>query len=63
MKQPGWVRIPCSHAHRLLSERVDRPLSLGERLRLRLHLAICDVCTRFSQQLSMIRSGARRLGR
>lgn len=63
MKQPGWVRIPCSHAHRLLSERADRPLSLFERLRLRFHLTVCDVCSRVSRQLSMISSGTRGLGR
>ncbi len=58
----AWVRIPCKHAHRLLSERMDRPLSTGERWRLRLHLAICDVCSRFDRQLSLLSAAVRRIG-
>ena len=58
----AWVRIPCKHAQRLLSERMDRPLSRSERWRLRLHLLICDVCTRFDHQLSLMSAAVRRLG-
>jgi hypothetical protein len=60
---PGWVRIPCQHAHRLLSERIDRSLGFGDRVRLRLHLTVCDVCTRVDRQLSLLRAATRRIGK
>jgi hypothetical protein len=41
---------------------MDRPLSTGERWRLRLHLAICDVCSRFDRQLSLLGTAIRRFG-
>jgi hypothetical protein len=56
------VRITCRQAHRLLSERMDRPLGTGERFRLWLHLSVCDMCTRFSRHLGMLRAAVRRLG-
>jgi len=42
---------------------MDARLSFGERLRVRVHLAICGACRRFSQQVRMLRWGARQLGR
>ena len=44
----------------LLSQAQDRPLGLGERLRLRLHLALCDGCTNFRRQLVLMRAAIRR---
>ena len=57
----GWIRIPCSHAHRLLSERMDRPIKPGERWRLRLHLMVCDMCSKFERQIDFMRSAIRRM--
>ena len=37
----------CRHASRLISDRLDRSLSLGERLYLALHLLGCEPCRRF----------------
>jgi hypothetical protein len=48
--------ISCKEASRLLSQRQDRPLGFWERLKLRAHLALCDVCTRFSKQLEFMRA-------
>jgi hypothetical protein len=56
------MRITCRQAHRLLSERMDRPLGAGERFRLWLHLTVCDMCTRFSRHMGVLRAAARRLG-
>jgi hypothetical protein len=39
--------LSCRHATRLISERLDRSLSLAERLRVRLHLLLCPPCHRF----------------
>lgn len=58
----GPLRITCKHAHRLLSERLDRPLQGGERWRLWLHLKFCGMCLRFERQMAFVRSAVRRLG-
>jgi hypothetical protein len=58
----GRVLIPCRHAHQLLSERMDRPLGTGDRLRLWLHLRICHMCARIERQMDFIRSAMQRLG-
>jgi hypothetical protein len=38
---------------------MDRRLSLHDRLRIWLHLAICDRCTRLAVQLAFIRNASR----
>jgi hypothetical protein len=54
--------IKCRQAHQLLSERMDRPMTTMERIRLWLHLRVCDVCSRVERQLGIMRSAIRRLG-
>jgi len=49
------IRITCQQASRLLSQRMETPLGLSARLRLRLHLFACDACTRVAKQFSSIR--------
>ncbi|BCM25266.1 zf-HC2 domain-containing protein [Methyloradius palustris] len=49
------ILLSCKQASILVSTSLDRSLSLRERVSLRLHLTICDGCTRFSQQLHAIR--------
>ncbi|MBA2413692.1 MAG: zf-HC2 domain-containing protein [Burkholderiaceae bacterium] len=58
----GWIRIPCAHAHRLLSERMDRAIATDDRWRLRLHLMACDMCSRFERQIDLMRVAIRRFG-
>ena len=48
--------ISCKDASRLVSRREDAPLSLGQRILLRLHLAVCVACTRFERQLRFLRT-------
>lgn len=55
----GWLK--CRDAARLASQAMDRRLSLGERVSLRVHLAICDGCTNFRNQLEFLRDAVRRL--
>lgn len=52
--------LNCAEAVRLLSDAMDRPLPLGERLGLRLHLLICRWCDRYGRQLRFIREALRR---
>ena len=51
--------VTCREASELLSHMQDRPLTRRERVRLRLHLAICTYCSRFARQLSFLREAMR----
>jgi hypothetical protein len=52
--------VSCKEASRLLSQSAERSLTLGERIRLRLHLRVCGACTRFKQQLQFMRGAMAR---
>jgi hypothetical protein len=51
------IRITCQRASRLLCQQQDEPLPFGKRLRLRIHLMVCDACRNVSRQLASIRLG------
>ena len=51
------MKLSCREASRLLSQSMDRKLRLGERARLRVHLALCDACSNFKRQLQALRKG------
>ncbi|MBR7782240.1 zf-HC2 domain-containing protein [Undibacterium luofuense] len=53
--------LKCRETHQLVSEGMDRQLSLGERSQVRLHLAMCDACSRFEQQMHMLRDTLQQL--
>lgn len=55
------MKITCKEASRLLSDGQERALGFGERLKLRIHLAICDACTNFSRQLALLRRAVQAL--
>lgn len=44
--------MKCREATQLASQARERPLSLIEKMRLRLHLSICKACRRFDRNLS-----------
>ncbi len=50
------LRKSCKQAAALLVAREDRPLGLGERLALRLHLLACAACPSFERQLLTMRN-------
>ncbi len=52
--------LTCKQATRLVSEALDRPLSLRERLGLRAHLMICAGCAQFERQLGFLRAASKR---
>jgi len=54
------VRLTCKEAARLISERLDRDLPLAQRTALRLHLAVCEACTRVAAQYAFLRRAAAR---
>ena len=53
--------LSCKEATRLVSQGLDRELALGERIALRVHLAICSGCRNVDRQLSFLRRAIRRL--
>ena len=58
----AWPKLmSCKHASRLISQSLDRPLSWRERFSLRLHLSLCDMCTRFQRHLHVLRTAVRQL--
>lgn len=52
--------LTCKDTSRLVSEGLDRNLSLGEKIGLRLHLWMCDSCRNFKQQMDYLRQALRR---
>ncbi len=53
------VWLNCKEATRLGAEGLDRERSVVERAALRIHVALCVACTRFTKQLAFIRRAAR----
>jgi hypothetical protein len=51
--------VPCQEATRLISESMERKLSLKERIALWLHLRLCEFCIRFLKQIHGLRKIAR----
>ena len=56
------MKLTCKEATRLVSQGMDRRLGVGERLRLHVHLAICDACTQFTRQMAFLRKAMAKLG-
>ena len=52
--------LTCKEATRMMSEAQDRPLSIGERLQLRMHLAMCRGCRNFRVQMDFLLTACRR---
>ena len=45
----------------MLSQAMERDLSAWARVRLRLHLMVCDACSNFDRQLKLLRKAVARL--
>lgn len=55
--------LSCKETTRLLSQGEDRKLAFGERVALRVHLAICNGCRNVSAQLRFLRVAVKSLSR
>ncbi len=53
------LSLSCREASRLITARLDRPLTPVEWVALRLHLRICSACPRVIRQLDEIRRSLR----
>jgi Putative zinc-finger len=47
--------LNCKQTSQLISQSLDRSLTLRERLALKLHLFICNQCKQFSQHMQTLR--------
>lgn len=47
--------LSCKQVSQIISQSLDRPLTIRERFALKLHLFICKYCKRFSQHLQTLR--------
>ena len=47
--------LSCKQASQIISQSLDKPLTMRERFALKLHLIICKYCKRFSQQVQTLR--------
>jgi hypothetical protein len=56
-------KMTCKDVYPLISEEMDHSLSLIGRVRLKMHLAICNLCQIYSKQLQTLRNLARNLGK
>ncbi len=57
------LTLHCHESSRLVSESLDRDLSLVERWAVRLHRLGCRSCARLARQLKLIRAAARAAGK
>jgi hypothetical protein len=60
-KDDGAIMISCRQASILLSKREDLPLGRIDRLKLKLHLAICSYCRNVARQFAGIRMAMQKL--
>jgi hypothetical protein len=52
--------LSCKEASRVVSQVQERSLTAFELWRLRMHLAVCDQCTRFERQIQFMREALRK---
>jgi hypothetical protein len=55
------MMLSCKQVTRLVSQGLDRDLGFAERVKLRVHLSICDGCTNFRDQMAFLRKAMARL--
>ncbi len=53
--------LDCKQASQLISQSLDRNLTLRERFALKLHLLICEFCKQFSQHMQTLHVALRRM--
>lgn len=49
------MKLTCREASRLLSDGLEKKLSIADRAALKLHLTLCDACTRLKRQFEFMR--------
>ena len=54
------LKLSCKEASRLISQSMDQKLTLTQRAALRVHLSVCEGCTRFGAHLHNLRGAMRK---
>jgi len=61
--RPAWLEEwlirntpPCREVVRIVSDEMDRPISLRRRIGARFHFLICSWCLRYHKQIGLIRT-------
>jgi len=52
--------LSCQQASELLSQGLDRRLTVTERMGVRIHLLMCRLCTQYEKQLRFVCQASRR---
>jgi predicted anti-sigma-YlaC factor YlaD len=52
--------LSCKEVSAKVSESLDRKLPLRERLKVKLHLLMCQACQRMVRQMALLRAASRR---
>lgn len=52
--------LSCKEVTHLLSDGQDRKLTIGERINLEMHLAMCKGCTNYRKQMDFLREACRK---
>ncbi len=52
--------LSCKEVTHLLSDGLDRKLTIGERINLEMHLAMCKGCTNYRKQMGFLREACRK---
>lgn len=55
--------LNCKQNTELLSQSLDRQITLREKMAMRMHLMMCSGCRNFEKQLAFIRKATRELPR
>ena len=51
--------LNCQNTTRLYSESQERPLTLQERMSIKMHVSMCSGCRNFGKQMHILRQTAR----
>jgi hypothetical protein len=51
--------VSCKEVTRLISESMDRQMPFGQRMAMRMHLFMCKFCSRYRDQLLLLRNAMR----
>ena len=58
-----WLNLTCKSFIRLASEKYERPLTTGERVRQAIHRVMCGICRVQERRLEQIRALTLEIGR
>ena len=58
-----WLKMTCKDTSPIISEMMDHRVSFIKRLKIKIHLAMCEVCLYYKNQLKTISNLSKNLGR